>query len=109
MVELASRFRDNPPIQITAIAEAHNIPGRFLVQILLQLKGAGLVASSRGASGGYQLTKPPADINLAEIINSIYRTPTPSSALSSLPSSSVVQALRIVWQVVSREEQRILE
>src|SRR5207248_651097 len=47
MVELASRYRAGQPVQIKNIAEAHNISPRFLVQILLQLKGAGLVASSR--------------------------------------------------------------
>ena len=42
-----------------AIADKHGISQRFLVQILLQLKAAGLVASTRGAAGGYQLARPP--------------------------------------------------
>lgn len=109
MVELAARHADNQPIQIKTIADAHGISPRFLVQILLQLKGAGLVASSRGASGGYQLTRAPESINLAEIIYTIDRNPVGHSALSSLPPSLVVQALHGVWQEVSREEQRILE
>ena len=58
--------------------------------------------------GGYQLTKRPTEINLAEIIYSIDRAPTPSSALSGLPPSSVVQAIRLVWQEVSRKEQELL-
>ena len=109
MLELAARYGDPRPARLADIADKHGIPQRFLVQILLQLKGAGLVASSRGASGGYQLTKRPTEINLAEIIYSIDRAPTPSSALSGLPPSSVVQAIRLVWQEVSREELRILE
>ena len=55
-------------MQIRRIADEHAIPARFLVQILLQLKGAGLVASTRGAAGGYRLSRPPRDITLADVI-----------------------------------------
>jgi Rrf2 family protein len=41
------------------------------VQILLQLKGAGFVSSTRGAAGGYQLVKPPEDISLGEVMTVI--------------------------------------
>jgi Rrf2 family protein len=109
MVELAARYEEREVVQIKTIAEAHGISPRFLVQILLQLKGAGLVASSRGASGGYQLTRPPESVNLADIINVIDPSPQAQSALNSLPTSQVVQAVRNVWQEVNREEQRILE
>ena len=60
------------------IAERHDVPPRFLVQILLQLKGAGLVASVRGAAGGYQLLKPPQEISLGQVMEVIdgHRTTT---------------------------------
>ena len=60
MMELAAHYGSGTPVQIGVIAERHGIPSRFLVQILLQFKGAGLVSSTRGASGGYQLIKHPA-------------------------------------------------
>ena len=47
------------------------IPERYLVQILLQLKGAGLVVSTRGASGGYRLARPAASISLGEVLAAI--------------------------------------
>src|ERR1700730_13309503 len=82
MVHLALHHRDPVPVRIKAIADAHGIPQRFLVQILLQLKTAGLVASVRGASGGYQIAKSPEKISLAAVINAIDdRTLTPRSAL----------------------------
>lgn len=109
MVELAARHGDNQPVQIKTIAEAHGISPRFLVQILLQMKGAGLVVSSRGAAGGYQLTRPPSAINLAQIIKVIDHTPAAPAALNDLPQSHVVHSLRSVWQEINREEQRILE
>jgi Rrf2 family cysteine metabolism transcriptional repressor len=108
MLELAIHERDPQPLRVKAIADAHGIPLRFLVQILLQLKGAGLVASTRGASGGYQLARAPDQISLADVINVIDRTPPPR--LDATPASSVaVQAIRAVWQEVQAEEQRLLE
>lgn len=109
MVELAARHRENQPVQIKNIADAHGISPRFLVQILLQLKGAGLVASSRGASGGYQLARTPESIHLAEIVNCIDRSPQASSVLTALPQSSVVRSLHDVWRQVDAAERQILE
>ncbi len=58
-------------MRIREIAEANGIPERYLVQILLQLKGAGLVASTRGASGGYRLARPAAQISVGEVLAAI--------------------------------------
>ena len=68
MLQLAHEHASGEPVQIRRIAEVHGIPSRFLVQILLQLKGASLVASTRGASGGYRLARPPREITLADVI-----------------------------------------
>jgi Rrf2 family protein len=68
MLQLAADHFAGEPVQIRRLAEEHGIPSRFLVQILLQLKGAGLVASTRGAAGGYRLARSPDDISLAEVI-----------------------------------------
>ena len=57
VLALARHKPGEPPMRIREIAEAHGIPERYLVQILLQLKGAGLVTSVRGASGGYRLAR----------------------------------------------------
>jgi Rrf2 family cysteine metabolism transcriptional repressor len=69
MLELAARFADPRPVRLADIAEKHGISDRFLVQILLDLKRAGLVDSTRGAAGGYALARPPEDISLADIID----------------------------------------
>jgi Rrf2 family protein len=68
MLQLAQEYDSVEPVQIRRIAEEHGIPSRFLVQILLQLKGASLVVSTRGAAGGYRLARPPREITLAEVI-----------------------------------------
>ena len=109
MLELAANYADAQPVRIKAIADAQGIPPRFLVQILLQLKTAGLVASVRGASGGYQLARPPESISLAAVINAIDdRTLAPHSALAEANRSPAVQALLAVWREVQTEEQRLL-
>ena len=57
--------------QIADIAEAANVPRKFLEQILIELKRRGIVHSVRGRHGGYQLGRPPKDISFAEIIRVI--------------------------------------
>jgi Rrf2 family protein len=108
MLELAANYRDPQPVRVKTIAEAHGIPLRFLVQILLQLKGAGLVASIRGAAGGYQLARPPEEISLGDVINVIDRTPRPRPAPLEVSPSPAARAIRGVWQEVQAEEQRLL-
>ncbi len=68
VLQLAEDFACGEPVQIRRIAKEHGIPSRFLVQILLQLKSATLVASTRGAAGGYRLARPPQEISLADVI-----------------------------------------
>src|SRR6188768_196374 len=71
VLALARGNPDDPPVRIREISAAHGIPERYLVQILLQLKGAGLVTSTRGASGGYRLARPASAISLREVLTAI--------------------------------------
>jgi Rrf2 family protein len=111
MLELAATYSEAHPVRIKSIADAHRISPRFLVQILLQLKNAGLVASVRGAAGGYQLARPPEQISLSAIINAIEggAQEVVPWALNKVRRSRVVEVLLDVWQQVQAEEQRILE
>jgi Rrf2 family cysteine metabolism transcriptional repressor len=110
MLELAASYNEPQPVRIKAIADAHGIPPRFLVQILLHLKTAGLVVSVRGASGGYQLARPPESISLGAVINAIEeRTLSQSEKLSKVNRTPKVEALLSVWREIYAEEQRLLE
>jgi Rrf2 family protein len=110
MLGLAFNHGDPQPIHIKSIADSQGISMRFLVQILLQLKTAGLVASVRGASGGYQLARSPEAITLADIINAIDDSSvTPRVALSDANRTPTVEVLLDVWQEIRAEEQRMLE
>ena len=59
------------PVQLGRIAETHGIPHKFLEQILLDLKKAGLVKSSRGPRGGFQLARSADLISFGEIVRSM--------------------------------------
>ena len=56
------------PILIAEISEQKNIPLKFLENILLQLKKAGILDSKKGKGGGYLFLKNPADIKLATVM-----------------------------------------
>lgn len=67
LLVLAQHERDEP-MMIADIAEAANVPRKFLEQILLALKRRGIVRSQRGRQGGYLLGRSPQEISFADII-----------------------------------------
>jgi Rrf2 family cysteine metabolism transcriptional repressor len=109
MFELAINYGEPQPARVKAVADAHGIPARFLVQILLQLKAAGLVMSIRGAAGGYQLVRSPEKISLADVVNAIDCAPTARTAPVASQQSAASQALHSVWAEMQAAEQRMLE
>jgi Rrf2 family protein len=62
-----------PPGHVTAerLARAQEIPLKFLENILLELRRSEIVASQRGAEGGYRLAKPAAEVSLADVIRAV--------------------------------------
>jgi Rrf2 family protein len=59
------------PLKAERIAEAQEIPIKFLETILLELKHAGIVRSQRGPDGGYTLARPSSDISIADVIRAV--------------------------------------
>ena len=110
MVDLASNHGDPNPVHLKHIAERHGISQRFLVQILLQLKSAGLVDSTRGVTGGYLLAKSPAQITLADVVHAIDQPPSSPSGLAGLYGTSVVQIVtESLLDAQDREQRRLAE
>ena len=68
LIDLASQEDPQAATQIKAIAQRQQIPVKFLEQILLTLKNAGVLRSRAGVGGGYYLAKPPAEITLGQIV-----------------------------------------
>lgn len=110
VLELASCYDSGGPVQVRKIAERHAVPSRFLVQIMLQLKAAGLVASTRGAAGGYRLVVPPEEITLGQVMDIIEgnRQPEVNFSVAASPESPAVKALVQTWQEVQDKEKEML-
>jgi Rrf2 family cysteine metabolism transcriptional repressor len=109
MLELAAQYDSTEPVRIRRIAERHDVPPRFLVQILLQLKGAGLVASVRGAAGGYHLVRPPQEISLGQVMEVIERKKDEDGQeTSASPNSPAVKVLMQTWKEVDEIEKKAL-
>jgi Rrf2 family protein len=68
MIDLATWEAQNGVVQIKEIAEREHIPAKFLEQILLTLKNAGLLQSKMGMGGGYHLAKPAEQITLGHVV-----------------------------------------
>jgi Rrf2 family protein len=68
---MLARHYDQGAIRIRDIAYEEALPEKFLELILLELKNARMVESVRGAKGGYQLRRSPAEIRLSEIMRLI--------------------------------------
>jgi Rrf2 family iron-sulfur cluster assembly transcriptional regulator len=71
LLSLALHHHEPGPTSVRDIAERTGLPQPYLEQILLALKGAGLVRSKRGVGGGYVLARDPHDIRLSEIIAAV--------------------------------------
>lgn len=71
LLSLALQTDPLVPVSVRDIAERTDTPQPYLEQILLSLKGAGLVKSKRGVGGGYLLARAPAEILLSEIVSAI--------------------------------------
>jgi Rrf2 family protein len=102
---------DERPVKGERIATAQQIPLRFLENILMQLRHAGLVESRRGADGGYRLARAPEEITLAEVIRAIDGPLAGVSGVrpESLGFEGVAEPMRDVWIAVRAALRSVLE
>ena len=109
-VELAAA-PDDKPVKGERIARAQAIPLRFLENILMQLRHAGLVDSRRGADGGYRLARPATEVTLADVIRAI---DGPLAGVSgarpeTLDFDGTAAPMRDVWIAVRASLRAVLE
>ncbi len=71
LLSLALHANGGTPTSVRDIADRTGLPQPYLEQILLALKGAGLVRSKRGVGGGYVLARSPGEITLAAIVSAV--------------------------------------
>ena len=99
------------PVKGDRIAQAQEIPPNFLENIFGDLRNAGLVASRRGADGGYWLARPPEEISLADVIRAV---DGPLANVRGVRSEQVsyrgsAEQLREVWVAVRASLRNVLE
>lgn len=105
MLQLAHEYAAGEPVQAPRIAERHGIPATFLVQILHELKRAGLANSTRGAAGGYRLSRPPGEITLADVVD-VFETGDEPAACAAADSPLAPALLEVCCDLArTRREQ----
>ncbi len=115
MIFLAVHQVEQPMYQIKEIAHSEQIPIKYLEQIMLSLRNAGLLQSKRGVSGGYYLARTPAEISLSEIIRVLDGPLAPIRCVSQMayePCGCPDEAtcgLRLTMQEVRDELARMLD
>jgi Rrf2 family protein len=99
------------PMKAEQIARAQSIPPKFLENILLELRHAGIVLSQRGAEGGYRLGRPADEITLADVIRVVdgplanVRGLRPESLEYTGPATALLQ----VWIALRANMRAVLE
>lgn len=68
---------NHQPATVRAIAQRQDLPAPYLEKLLIELRRAGILQSIRGAQGGYQLARSPAQISLGQILEAVGETIEP--------------------------------
>jgi Rrf2 family protein len=102
MLELACHYGEGP-IELREIAKREDISLKYLEQVIVPLRTAGLVKSARGSKGGYSLAKHPSEINLKDLVETL---DGPLNLIECLKDPKVCQKVpdcvtRDIWQEVS--------
>ena len=108
--QLAAASSDGPQ-KGDHLARAQKIPLKFLENILLDLKHAGLVQSQRGAEGGYWLAQPPEEIAVADVIRAVEGPIANVRGLrpEQVEYSGAAEQLRDTWIAVRANLRAVLE
>lgn len=101
MVSLAKMYGSGP-VPLTEIATDSSVPPAYLEQLMGPLRRAGLVASTRGAHGGYQLSRPPAEVKVGQVYRVMEGPIAPMHCVSEESDDDMCPmidgcATRVVW------------
>lgn len=99
------------PLKRDQISKAQNIPSKFLETIMLELKHAGIVKSTRGAEGGYALARPAEDISVADVIRAVDGplANVRGERVEVVEYTGAAASLRDLWVAVRASLRRVLE
>src|SRR2546428_27022 len=92
---LALHHPNSRPLRIEDIAQRESIPANYLVQILIELKGKGLIQSRRGKAGGYNLAKPPREITVGDVVRAVHGE---VMEMPTLADSNCPEEIKRAWR-----------
>ncbi|MER7734011.1 Rrf2 family transcriptional regulator [Streptomyces erythrochromogenes] len=103
--------QDDGPVKAEAIADAQDIPHKFLEGILNDMRRGGLVLSQRGGNGGYRLAKPAGAISIADVIRVVDGPLVSVRGVRppDLSYSGAAQSLLPLWIALRSNVREILE
>jgi len=110
MLDLAIRSGEGP-VLVREIARRQGFSARYLEQLLLPLKAAGLVRATRGARGGFSLARSPSEIKLSEIIQIMEGSMAPVECVDNagVCSRADLCITREVWGEMKKAMEGVLE
>jgi Rrf2 family cysteine metabolism transcriptional repressor len=113
------RRRDEGPVSLAEIADSERLPLPYLEHLVARLREAGLVRSTRGAHGGYELDRPARKITMAEVVAALEGTLAPMQCFTEPGSGRVLCnheldgfdhcATRLLWTRVQSGVMKALE
>jgi Rrf2 family cysteine metabolism transcriptional repressor len=89
MVQLARHFGTGPA-SLAGIAAEEDLPRAYLEQLVVSLREAGLVVSTRGAHGGYELARAPESITMSEVLRALDGPIAPMFCASDDPEHALI-------------------
>lgn len=98
LAQLTKAYDSKTLTRLDQLAQREAISANFLVQILNDLRRAGIIDSRRGAHGGYLLSRPAEGITLRQIVNAVEPSQLQNTALTEGESGP---AVRHAWEAVS--------
>ncbi|MEW6228893.1 MAG: Rrf2 family transcriptional regulator [Bacillota bacterium] len=112
MYDLALHYGEGP-VSLKATAERQMVSEHYLEQLMGGLRRAGLVTSSRGAQGGYELARPPGEITIGDIIRVLEGSIDPAECVAEGDASDACEradecTMRLVWKKLKDCMNRVL-
>jgi Rrf2 family protein len=109
MLDLALH-RDRGLIPIQEVAARQGIPQRYLEQVLLSLKRAGLLTSKRGSTGGYHLTREPEEITVGVVLRAVEGTRAPFEAGAAQRRNGAADSdLGELWEEIAEAVSKVVD
>ena len=108
LVDLAQHYEAGAPVQVKDIARRQMIPEEYLGQLMVGLRRAGLVHSVRGAAGGYLLARPPAEITVAQVVETLEGPLALVDGISDRNTRGPGGAIRELWWEATQAATQVL-